>query len=55
LYLGFDHRRVSTAAAAVQRSIRATFDSLLNQNVPVLGSVIRRWAEEILDLREGSP
>lgn len=36
-------------------SIRATFDSLMNQNIPVLGSVNRRWAEEILDLWEGAP
>ncbi len=39
----------------VAGSIRATFDSLMNQNIPVLGSVNRRWAEEILDLWEGTP
>jgi hypothetical protein len=27
----------------------------MNQNIPVLGSVNRRWAEEILDLWEGTP
>lgn len=37
----------------VPGSVRATEDSLMNQNIPVLGSVNRRWAEQILDLWEG--
>lgn len=38
---------------AVAGSARATSDSLMNTGVPVLGSVNRRWAEQILDLWEG--
>jgi hypothetical protein len=30
------------------RSIRATVDSLMNTNIPVLGTVNRDWAEEVL-------
>lgn len=29
-------------------SIRATFDSLMNTNIPVLGTVNRHWAEQVL-------
>lgn len=36
------------------RSYRATRDSLMNSEVPVLGSVNRRFAERILELWEGS-
>ena len=36
-------------------SVRATFDSLMNSSIPVLGSVNRRWAESILALWEGAP
>jgi len=39
----------------VDGSFRATFDSLMNNSPPILGSVNRRWAEEILDLWEGAP
>ena len=39
----------------VPGSVRATWDSLMNRNFPVLGSVNRRWAEQILDLWEGQP
>lgn len=39
----------------VPGSVRATRDSLMNRNIPVLGSVNRRWAEQILDLWEGQP
>ena len=39
----------------VSGSIRATFDSLMNDNFPVLGSVNRRWAQQILDLWDGVP
>ena len=39
----------------VPGSVRATTDSLMNRNIPVLGSVNRRWAEQILDLWEGQP
>jgi hypothetical protein len=41
---------VDDGCYGVTWSIRATFDSLMNTNIPVLGSVNRRWAEEILDL-----
>jgi hypothetical protein len=37
----------------VAGSIRATFDSLMNESIPVLGSVNRRWAVEIIHLWEG--
>ncbi len=36
------------------RSYRATVDSLMNGEIPVLGSVNRRFAERVLDLWEGS-
>lgn len=36
------------------RSYRATRDSLMNSEIPVLGSVNRRFAETVLDLWEGS-
>jgi len=39
----------------VAGSVRATFDSLMNTNIPVLGSVNRRWAQQILDLWDGAP
>lgn len=39
----------------VDGSVRATFDSLMNDSLPILGSVNRKWAEEILDLWEGAP
>ena len=39
---------------AVAGSVRATFDSLMNTNIPVLGAVNRHWAEEILDLWDGA-
>jgi hypothetical protein len=39
----------------VTGSIRATFDSMMNNSIPVLGSVNRRWAEQILGLWEGAP
>ncbi len=39
----------------VDGTVRATFDSLMNDGLPVLGSVNRRWAEEILDLWQGEP
>jgi len=39
----------------IDGSVRATFDSLMNDNIPVLGSVNRRWAEQILGLWEGAP
>ena len=39
----------------VDGSVRATFDSLMNDGFHVLGSVNRRWAEEILDLWQGEP
>ena len=39
----------------VSGSVRATQDSLMNTNIPVLGSVNRSWAEQILDLWEGQP
>ena len=40
---------------AVPGSVRATRDSLMNRNIPVFGSINRRWAEQILDLWEGQP
>jgi len=39
----------------VSGTIRATSDSLMNTNIPVLGSVNRRWAEQILLLWQGTP
>jgi hypothetical protein len=39
----------------VSGSVRATIDSLMNTSLPVLGSVNRRWAEEVLQLWEGAP
>ncbi len=45
---------VQQGCYGVEGSYRATFDSLMNNNIPVLGSVNRRWAEEILDLWEGA-
>lgn len=36
-------------------SFRATTDSLMNGNMPVLGSVNRKWAQQILDLWAGKP
>lgn len=36
-------------------SIRATFDSLMNTNIPVLGSVNRHWAEQVLSKYTGQP
>ena len=36
-------------------SVRATVDSLMNDDLPILGAVNRRWAEQILDLWEGAP
>jgi hypothetical protein len=41
---------VESGCYAVAGSIRATEDSLMNSGVPVLGSVNRRWAEQILAL-----
>lgn len=38
----------------VPGSARATFDSLMNSSIPVLGSVNRRWAVQILALWDGS-
>jgi hypothetical protein len=39
---------------AVSGSVRATIDSLMNSSIPVLGSVNRRWAYEVLQLWEGT-
>ena len=39
----------------VRGIVRATEDSLMNQNIPVLGSVNRRWAGRILGLWEAIP
>jgi hypothetical protein len=39
----------------VSGSVRATIDSLMNTSLPVLGSVNRRWAEEVLQLWDGRP
>jgi hypothetical protein len=36
-------------------SIRATFDSLMNTNIPVLGTVNRHWAEQVLTGYTGQP
>ena len=36
-------------------SIRATVDSLMNTNIPVLGTVNRDWAEEVLSRYTGEP
>jgi hypothetical protein len=36
-------------------SVRATFDSLMNTNIPVLGTVNRDWAEQILAQYTGDP
>jgi len=36
-------------------SFRATTDSLMNSNMPVLGSVNRAWAQQIIDLWAGKP
>jgi hypothetical protein len=36
-------------------SIRATFDSLMNTNIPVLGTVNRHWAEQVLAEYTGQP
>ncbi|MGI9613560.1 MAG: hypothetical protein ACR2QO_11655, partial [Acidimicrobiales bacterium] len=38
----------------VPGSYRATEDSLMNTSIPVLGSVNRRWAEQVLDLWTGA-
>jgi hypothetical protein len=40
---------------AVATSARATKDSLMMSNMPVLGSVNRRWAQQIVDLWPGQP
>lgn len=56
--VAFDAAEVSNVDGAcygVSRSIRATFDSLVNENFPVLGSVNRGWAQQILDLWQGEP
>jgi hypothetical protein len=39
----------------VSGSVRATIDSLMNSSIPVLGSVNRRWAEEVLQVWKGTP
>ncbi|NNC75693.1 MAG: hypothetical protein HKN93_09310 [Acidimicrobiia bacterium] len=39
----------------VPGSIRATEDSLMNTNIPVLGAVNRRWAESVLALWDPAP
>lgn len=39
----------------VEGSVRATRDSMMNNNLPMLGSVNRRWAERILALWSGAP
>ncbi len=36
-------------------SVRATADSLMNSNIPVLGTVNRDWAEQVLDQYTGTP
>lgn len=46
---------VDGACYGVDGSVRATFTSLMNDNIPVLGSVNRRWAEQILELWTGAP
>ena len=38
----------------VPGSYRATEDSLMNTSIPVLGSVNRRWAEQVLNLWTGA-
>ena len=48
-------QEVEGGCYGVPGSVRATEDSLMNQNIPVLGWVNRRWAEQILDLWEGKP
>jgi hypothetical protein len=35
--------------------IRATFDSLMNTNIPVLGTVNRQWADKVLAEYTGQP
>jgi hypothetical protein len=39
----------------VPGSIRATEDSLMNNSIPVMGAVNRRWAESILELWDPEP
>lgn len=46
---------VNGGCYGVEGSFRATQDSLMNRNIPVLGSVNRRWAEQILNLWASSP
>lgn len=46
---------VAGGCYAVDTSARATLDSLMNNNIPVLGSVNRRWSQQILDLWTGTP
>lgn len=36
-------------------SVRATFDSLMNTSIPVLGTVNRHWAEQVLAEHTGQP
>jgi len=46
---------VDQGCYGVTGSLRATFDSLMNNSIPVLGSVSRKWAMQILDLWGGAP
>ncbi len=56
--VAFDAAEVSNVDGGcygVSGSIRATFDSVMNNNFSVLGSVNRRWAQQTLDLWQGEP
>lgn len=58
LYLEAWPEQVEVAAIdggcyGVAGSVRATADSLMNNSIPVLGWVNRRWAEQIIELWEG--
>ena len=46
---------VDQGCYGVTGSLRATFGSLMNNSIPVLGSVNRKWAMQILDLWDGAP
>ena len=46
---------IARGCYAVPGSIRATKNSLMHSNMPVLGSVNRRWAERVIALWTGAP